>query len=154
MAGIVGKIGSLGVPITLPPAGVGPLYVVPAGRVTVPDTVPPPIRIFPLTSMFPEILALEPVRRIFPVAPNEFAAEILPFTILLLLNSTVPPEYMLLPIVAFPVDFTSRKLPTDPPCTLEEDPKITPQPGAGGVDIPLGQFPVPPKITKSEVDNC
>ena len=47
---------------------------------TVPETVPPPIVIFPLASIFPPIVALEPAEITVPVDP---AAESLPVTTLL-----------------------------------------------------------------------
>ena len=91
-AGITGSIGIAGVPKTVPPLGAGPTYVLPAGRVTIPVTEPPPILIFPFTSILPVIEALDPTDNILPAEPDEFAAVILPLITLLLVIITLSPE--------------------------------------------------------------
>ena len=87
----VGKPGSIGEPVpffTTAPS----VYFVVVGLVTVPTTVPPPITIFPFTSILPVKLSLMPAEK--AVAAKGvilLAAVILPSTMLLLAKTTLPP---------------------------------------------------------------
>ena len=117
-----GNAGRVGVPIIFPTAGVGPEYVVPAGWVTFPETVPPPITIFPFTSILPRRLALEPTESIVPETTGELDTAIMPVTVLLLARTIVPLLKTLPLMLAVPVDFTSLRLPIAPPLTEEELP--------------------------------
>lgn len=90
--GSCGSMGKTGVATIFPPAGVGPVYVVPDGCVAEPETMPPPTKIFPLASILPFSMAPVPVEIILPVDAFVLAALIMPCTVLLLDSRIVPPE--------------------------------------------------------------
>ena len=125
MAGKAGNTGRLGVPIIFPRKGAGPVYVVPVGWVTFPDTTPPLTTIFPFTSIFPPNLALDPTESIVPVRSGTLDEAILPVTVLPLANVIVPLLKTFPVTVTVPMVFTRLRLPMEPPVTLDPEPSWT-----------------------------
>ena len=116
MAGEAGKVGKDGMPVILPPAGVGPVYDV---LVTADFTVPPPTTTAPFTLMVLAVdkprLAFEPAEKIVPVTAGMLDAEILPVTVLPLASTILPWLKIFPEMLRFPVDCTNRRLPIEPP---------------------------------------
>lgn len=102
--------------------------MVPEGCVTIPVILPPDIKMFPFTSMFPVTMVDDPDSKMLPLALVEFAAVILPTIVLLFESWTLPPLYRLVLNEAPPVVLIKEKLPIEPPLIVMPGDRLTPEP--------------------------